>query len=58
MFEFLKLLPLTGRMADCWFTQGDCPGLGASALSGRAGWTYATPHLKTPTITSYSSAPC
>ena len=38
MFEFLKLLPLTGRMADCWFTQGDCPGLGASAPSGRVGW--------------------
>ena len=37
MFEFLKLLPLTGRMADCWFTQGDCPGLGASAPSGRVG---------------------
>ena len=28
-------------MADCWFTQGDCPGLGASAPSGRVGhWLY------------------
>lgn len=24
-------------MVDCWFTQGDCPGLGASAPSGRVG---------------------
>ena len=32
-----KAFALTGRMADCWFTQGDCPGLGASAPSGREG---------------------
>ena len=24
-------------MVDCWFTQGECPGLGASAPSGRVG---------------------
>ena len=30
-----KAFALTGRMADCLFTQGDCPGLGASAPSGR-----------------------
>ena len=30
-----KAFALTGRIADCWLTQGDCPGLGASALSGR-----------------------
>ena len=29
-----KAFALTGRKADCWFTQGDCPGLGASALQG------------------------
>ena len=32
-----KAFALTGRMVDCWFTQGDCPGLGASAPSGRVG---------------------
>ena len=46
MFEFLKLLPLTGRMADCWFTQGDCPGLGASALSGRVGKNVSAIYLQ------------
>ena len=36
-----KAFALTGRKVDCWFTQGDCPGLGASALSGRVGhWLY------------------
>ena len=36
-----KAFALTGRKADCWFTQGDCPGLGASAPSGRVGhWLY------------------
>ena len=30
-----KAFALTGRLADCYYTQGDCPGLGASALSGR-----------------------
>ena len=35
-----KAFALTGRKADCWFTQGECPGLGASAPSGRVGaWT-------------------
>ena len=33
-----KAFALSGRMADCWFTQGDCPGLGASAPSGRVRW--------------------
>ena len=32
-----KAFALTGRMVDCWFTQGECPGLGASAPSGRVG---------------------
>lgn len=32
-----KAFALTGRKADCWFTQGECPGLGASAPSGRVG---------------------
>ena len=32
-----KAFALTGRKVDCWFTQGDCPGLGASAPSGREG---------------------
>lgn len=32
-----KAFALTGRKVDCWFTQGDCPGLGASAPSGRVG---------------------
>ena len=36
MFDF-KAFALTGRKGDCWFTQGDCPGLGASAPSGRVG---------------------
>ena len=30
-----KAFALTGRKVDCWFTQGECPGLGASAPSGR-----------------------
>lgn len=33
-----KAFALTGRKVDCWFTQGECPGLGASAPSGRVGW--------------------
>ena len=32
-----KAFALTGRKVDCWFTQGECPGLGASAPSGRVG---------------------
>ena len=32
-----KAFALAGRKVDCWFTQGDCPGLGASAHSGRVG---------------------
>ena len=32
-----KAFALTGRKVDCWFTQGDCPGLGASAPLGRVG---------------------
>ena len=32
-----KAFALIGRKADCWFTQGECPGLGASAPSGRVG---------------------
>ena len=36
-----KAFALTGRKVDCWFTQGECPGLGASAPSGRVGhWPY------------------
>ena len=31
-----KAFALTGRIADCYYTQGDALGLGASALSGRA----------------------
>ena len=31
-----KAFALTGRLADCYYTQGDALGLGASALSGRA----------------------
>ena len=34
-----KAFALTGRIADCWLTQGDCHGLGASAPSGRGGQT-------------------
>ena len=37
-----KAFALTGRKVDCWFTQGDCPGLGASAPSGRVGKTCET----------------
>ena len=33
-----KAFALTGRKVDSWFTQGECPGLGASAPSGRVGW--------------------
>ena len=37
-----KAFALSGRMADCWFTQGDCPGLGASApLQGEWGGCLA-----------------
>ena len=32
-----KVFALTGRKVDCWFTQGERPGLGASAPSGRVG---------------------
>ena len=32
-----KAFALTGRKVDCWLTQGDCPGLGDSAPSGRVG---------------------
>ena len=32
-----KAFALTGRKVDFWFTQGECPGLGASAPSGRVG---------------------
>ena len=32
-----KAFALTGRLADCCLYPGRCPGLGASALSGRAG---------------------
>ena len=34
-----KAFALTGRKVHCWFTQGECPGLGASAPSGRVGQT-------------------
>ena len=33
--KILKLLPFQGDLADCIFNPGCCPGLGASALSGR-----------------------
>ena len=36
---------LSGRLADCYYTQGDCPGLGASALSGRVGQKYSPGRL-------------
>ena len=32
-----KAFALSGRLADCSYTQGDYPGLGAFALSGRVG---------------------
>ena len=32
-----KAFALSGRFVDCYYTQGACPGLGASALSGRVG---------------------
>ncbi len=35
--RYFKAFALSGRLADCYYTQGDCPGLGASALSGRVG---------------------
>ena len=37
-----KAFALTGRLADCCLYPGRCPGLGASALSGRAGRTNKT----------------
>ena len=37
-----KAFALTGRKVDCWFTQGECPGLGASAPSGRVGGELAS----------------
>ena len=37
----LKLLPLQGARRADMNTQGECPGLGASALSGREeGWIF------------------
>ena len=36
---FLKLLPLQGDFVNYVFNPGCCPGLGASALSGRVGQT-------------------
>ena len=33
-----KAFALTGRLADCHYYPGRCPGLGASALSGRAAY--------------------
>ena len=33
--RYFKAFALSGRLADCYYTQGDCPGLGATALSGR-----------------------
>ena len=41
-----KAFALTGRMADCWFTQGECPGLGASAPSGRVAPSFNIPDTK------------
>ena len=38
-------------MVDCWFTQGDCPGLGASAPSWRVGQTrFYRQFSKIPTM--------
>ena len=37
---FLKLLPFQGVRVASVITQGDCPGLGASALSGRVGASH------------------
>ena len=42
-----KAFALTGRKVDCWFTQGECPGLGASAPSGRVGGKLATVQIFT-----------
>ena len=37
---FFKLLPFQGVKVASVITQGDCPGLGASALSGRVGASH------------------
>ena len=47
-FKFLtiyKAFALSGRFVDCYYTQGDCPGLGASALSGRVGKNVSANYL-------------
>ena len=36
-FDYMKLLPLQGDVVKIITYPGRCPGLGASALSGRAG---------------------
>ena len=37
---FSKLLPLQGVFECNYISPGRCPGLGASALSGRADYTF------------------
>ena len=47
-FKYLtiyKAFALSGRFVDCYYTQGDCPGLGASALSGRVGKNVSANYL-------------
>ena len=41
--RYFKAFALSGRQACGHGSQGDCPGLGASALSGRADKTWETP---------------
>ena len=41
--RYFKAFALSGRQACSLGSQGDCPGLGASALSGRADKTWETP---------------
>ena len=38
LLAIFKAFALTGRLADCHYYPGRCPGLGASALSGRAAY--------------------
>ena len=48
-FKYLtiyKAFALSGRFVDCYYTQGDCPGLGASALSGRVGKNVSAIYLQ------------
>ena len=47
-FKYLtiyKAFALSGRFVDCYYTQGNRPGLGASALSGRVGKNVSANYL-------------